>query len=178
MYQCTIMQNSMLNFQYKLHTYSCLDTNKQLVRNCFLRFTLYLPYTHSIEFTIRPPVGPGMPLVIPEGGDVTLICRHISRPPFTVNWYRNNTVIRPDSSETINECSCLVPGVDPTDLTVTERELIFKNFAPMSAGEYSCRAPDNFTAGTFNICQFNILVPGEQLVIYMTLCTLSICVPI
>ena len=121
-------------------------------------------YIHVIEFVTQPPVSPGMPLVIPEGGGATLTCSHRSRPPFTVNWYRNRTVIRPDNSETMDECSCQVPGVDPTDITVTERELIFMNFARIFTGDYSCRAPNNFTAGSFNICRFDVVVAGEQLV--------------
>lgn len=119
---------------------------------------------HIIEFLIQSPVGPGMPLVIPEGGGATLTCSHRSRPPFTVKWYRDRTVIRSDISDTMEECSCQVPGIDPTDVTVTERELIFTNFTQMFAGEYSCRAPGNLTAGTFNICRFDVVVAGEQLV--------------
>ena len=117
---------------------------------------------HSIEFTIQPPVGPGMPLVIPKGGSATLTCSHTSRPPFALNWYHDVTVLRQGNADTTDECGCQVPAIDPFDESVTDLELTFTNFAQMFAGEYSCRAPDNMIgAGTFNICRFDVLVAGK-----------------
>ena len=101
---------------------------------------------------------------------MTLTCRHRLREAFILSWYRDVTVIRPDPADTMDECSCQVPAVSPSDLTVTERELIFTDFDPMFVGEYSCRAPDNIAASTFNICRFDVLVAGECVCVHACAC--------
>ena len=118
------------------------------------------------EFVIEPPVGPDMPLYIPEGGSAILTCRHISperRPAYTINWFRDNTVIRPsDEADTSGECSCEVQPIDPIDTPIDERrELNFIDFAGMFAGEYSCRGPDNDTFPIEASCRFQVLLAGE-----------------
>ena len=130
--------------------------------------TLFYTSLCKTEFFIEPPVGPDMPLYIPEGGSATLTCRHISpnrRPAFQINWFRDTTVIRPsDEADTSGECSCEVQPIDPSDTTINERELNFINFAGMFAGEYSCRGPDNDTLSREASCRFQVLLAGELLV--------------
>ena len=114
----------------------------------------------TTEFTIQPAVGPNMPLVIPEGGGTTLTCTHVSRPPFALAWYRETSAIRQDTAETLDECGCQVPLVEP--LSGNNREVIFMNFSREFAGEYSCRAP--ITSGIFDICRFNVSAVGELVI--------------
>ena len=118
-----------------------------------------------------------MPLVIREGGGATLTCTHVSvlRPPFTLSWFRETTAIREGTADTLDECGCEVPRVDPG--SGSNREVIFMNFAQEFAGEYSCRAPRNSTAGTFDICRFDILAAGELVIQCMCLCPVyaSVC---
>ena len=118
---------------------------------------------YTIEFDIQPPVGPGMPLVLPIGGSQTLTCRHRSptRPAIILQWVHDVTIIRERTPEPLDECSCQVPEPDPA---AAEKELIFINFAASSAGEYRCRAPDVIGSGLFNICRFDVLVAGKLFV--------------
>ena len=133
----------------------------------------------TTEFVIEPPVGPDMPLIMPEGGSRTLTCRHVSpirRPAFTLNWFRDATVIRPsDEADTRGDCSCDVEPIDPTDTTITERVLNFIDFAGTSAGEYSCRGPDNDTFTDEASCRFQVLLAGELLVQWLCTC-MCVCV--
>ena len=128
-----------------------------------LSFPFFL-FTHPLicmtEFTIRPEVGPDMPLVIPEGGGAMLTCTH-ERPPFTLTWFRETTAIREGTADTLDECGCEVPRVDPG--SGNNRTVTFMEFAQEFAGEYSCRAPIVASTGTFDICRFRILLAGEQL---------------
>ena len=133
----------------------------------------------TTEFIIEPPVGPGMPLIIPEGGSTTLTCRHVSpdrRPAFSINWFRETTVIRPsDEADTSGECSCEVQPIDPLDTSINERELNFINFDGMFTGEYSCRGPDNDTVTVVASCRFQVLLAGELLVQWLCTC-MCVCV--
>ena len=89
-----------------------------------------------------------------------LTCTHVLRPPFSLNWFRGDTSIRQDNADTLDECSCQVPTVDPG--SGNNRTVTFMNFAREFAGEYSCRAP--ISSGIFDICRFNILVAGELII--------------
>ena len=91
-----------------------------------------------------------------------LTCTHASRPPFTLTWFRETTAIRQDNAETLNECGCQVPDVQPG--SSNNRTVTFMDFAREFAGEYSCRAPINATTSTFDICRFDILVAGELII--------------
>ena len=132
---------------------------------------MYLPFTpfslcihiHTIEFDIQPPVGPDVPLVLPIGGNQTLTCSHRSRPAITLQWVRDVFIVREGTPDPLSDCSCQVPSIGSNPLA-TEKELIFMNFAASSAAEYSCRAPDVIGTGMFNICRFDVLVAGKQLV--------------
>ena len=125
----------------------------------FTSFSLCI-HIHTIEFDIQPPVGPDMPLVLPIGGNQILTCSHRSRP---VLWVRDVSIIREGTPDPLSDCSCQVPSIDSNPLAM-EKELIFMNFAASSSAEYSCRAPDVIGTGTFNICRFDVLVAGKQLV--------------
>ena len=103
-----------------------------------------------------------MPLVIPEGGGATLTCTHVLRPPFSLSWFRENTTIRQDTPDTLDECSCQVPRVEPG--SSSDREVIFMDFAREFAGEYSCRAPIDPSTSTFDVCRFNVLAAGELII--------------
>ena len=123
-----------------------------------------------------------MPLYIPEGGNATLACRHVSpnrRPAFTIAWFHNSTVLRPsDETDTSGECSCEVQPIDPLDTMINERrELNFINFDGMFTGEYSCRGPDNDTASVEASCQFQVLLAGELFVqwfVYVCVCVCTV----
>ena len=107
------------------------------------------------EFTINPPAGPDNPLIIREGHSQTVTCNHDSIPLIATTWYREASVIREGVSEGADGCSCRFAPLDETPGT---RELTFTDFAPASAGEYSCRVPVPFMVGVFNICQFDVVM--------------------
>ena len=110
-----------------------------------LSLSLPLTFTHCLEFTIDPPVGPSMPLIIPEGGDQVLTCRHSVIPVDATEWYREMSAIRDNVPEGREGCSCEINRPNTMDYV----ELTFTDFGPGSGGEYSCRVPDPFAPSGF-----------------------------
>ena len=106
-----------------------------------------------------------MPLIIREGGEQLLTCRHSIIGPHVTDWYREASAIRDNVPEGRDGCSCEVNRPADSDPV----ELMFTDFGPGSGGEYSCRVPDPFgSAGVFNVCTFDVLVAGkyERRIIY------------
>ena len=108
-----------------------------------------------------------MPLIIPEGGDQVLTCRHSVIGAHVTDWYREGSAIRDNVPEGRDGCSCEVNRPNTMDYV----ELTFTDFGPGSGGEYSCRVPHPFgSAGTFNVCRFDVLVASKSNKINYTYC--------
>ena len=96
-----------------------------------------------------------MPLIIHQGGSEELTCRHDIIGLHATQWYREASVIRLDTPEGSDGCSC-----ESTSSPSSVR-LRFTDFDAGSAGSYSCRVPDPFNDPAQNICRFNVQVAGE-----------------